>query len=94
MVATSHHITPTGSRILSEMHSQRAKGVDGMNKYALAECAKADQRTVHSLLRGFMDGGWVTAERSVDPDTCVPHATIYCLTESAPSLDDLLGLEE
>ena len=93
MVATAHPVTPTGFRVLTAMLRHREHGIEGMNRYALAECARADKSTVHTLLRGFIGAGWVTASRSADRETGVPKPTIYQLTDSAPSLDELLGIE-
>ena len=93
MVAVPHPVTPTGFRVLTAMLRHREHGIDGIDRYALAVCAKADKSTVHTLLRSFIGVGWVTPSRSNDPVTGVPNATIYRLTDEAPSLDDLLGIE-
>ena len=93
-MVTATTVTPTGFKVLAAMLRHRDHGVDGVTKYFLADCVQADKSTVHILLRGFIDAGWVAADRSVDPETCVPHPTIYSLTSSAPSLDELLGITE
>ena len=73
MVAIAHPVTPTGFCVLTAMLRHRDHGIEGMNRYARAECARADKSTVHTLLRGFISAGWVIAFRSVDGETGVPH---------------------
>ena len=71
----------------------REHGVESTNRYVLAVCVKAGPSTVCCALRRFIEEGWVTASRSVVPETGVNNPTIYRLTDSAPSLDELLGIE-
>lgn len=93
MLAVETRVTPVGFRVLTAMLRHRDHGVDGMNRYALALCVQADKSTVHNLLRSFISAGWVSASRSHDEETGVPNPTIYRLTEAAPTLDELLGIE-
>ena len=67
MVAVEYPVTPTGFRVLTAMLRHRDHGVEGMDRYAIAECVRADKSTVHTLLRGFIEAGWVAPDRSVDP---------------------------
>ena len=71
----------------------RDHGVEGMNRYVLAVSVKAGPNTVHCALPSFIHEGWVTADRSVGPETGVPNPTVYRLTNEAPTLDQLLGIE-
>ena len=93
MVSVRTPVTPTGFRVLAVMLRHRDYGVDDMDRYALAQRARADKSTVHTILRGFIEAGWGTHSRSVDADTGVPHRTVYRLTAAAPSLDEMLGIE-
>ena len=74
MVATKRLVTPTGFRVLAAMLRYRDHGIAGLDRKALAECARADKSTVHTLLRGFIDVGWVQAFRSNIPGTSIPRA--------------------
>ena len=93
MVGVQCPVAPTGLRILAAMLRHRDLGIDGMDRHALAEYVKADPGTVHKQLRGFIGAGWVSPYRSVDPNTGGPCPTIYRLTDDAPTLDELLGIE-
>ena len=93
MVAVECPVTSTGFRVLTAMFRHRDHGIEDLDRYALAECVRADKSTVHSVLRDFVRAGWVTAARSADPKTGGPNPTIYRLTDSATSLDELLGIE-
>ena len=86
-------VTPTGFKVLLAMLRFREHGVENTNRYVLAVCVKACPSTVRCALRGFIEQRWVTASRSVDPETGVNNPTVYRLTDEAPSLDQLLGIE-
>ena len=93
MLATDYCFTPTGIVVLATMVRCKERGVNGLTRRKLAQCARADKSTVHAMLRGFIQVDWVNPSRSVDPETGVPNATVYRLTESAPTLDELLAIE-
>ena len=93
MVAAELPATSTGFRVLAAMLRHRDHGIEGLDRYALSECTKKGRSTVHAVLRDFIRAGWVTADQSVCPETGGPCPTICRLTDSAPSLDELLGIE-
>ena len=93
MVVKDQPLTHSSFRILTTMLRLRDNGIDQLDRYSLAARVRADKGTVHTALRGFISSGWVTPLRSVNPATGVPNPTIYMLTDSAPSLDELVGIE-
>ena len=76
MVTVEIPVSPTGFRVLTAILRHRDHGIDGMDRYALAECAHVDKSTVHALLRTFITAGWVSPSRRVALDTGVPQPTI------------------
>ena len=93
MVAVDPPVTPTGFKVITAMRRYRDRGIEGVDRYTLAECVKAGNSTVHALLRTYINAGWVISLPMVDAETGGPCPTIYRLTEAAPTLDDLLGIE-
>lgn len=94
MGAINESITPAGRLVLVAMNRRVEKGIQRGNRFELARSAGIHESTVHAVLRGLMKSELVCAIPCLRKDSNVPKPTLYQLAESAPSLDELLALED